>query len=307
MDERLLKELIKTRTILKRKFRSLKLGEDDSQEILQKTFKPITEPLKEFVKSTTFNNSNSKIEKIDNQNDSFKLNKHLSENNTSTPKKENTEVNFDDSNSEITYQNMSDDFSFNSAINSSEIIDLSFLKNNKILDTTYGPHKDSENVWKFGDSEIEISKDKIIIGNQHWALTSGLIELLFYKEPKNYEPYELDIYKKILINTNAHRRKHSPTEQIKGTKSKKYKKIIKKLFKDETISSPLKLNTKIQKGNGMMMEFSDEKANYKYWNDPNELVDRLRLLIASEGAGHNNHHNEINSIIEELKEANIIV
>ena len=43
-----------------------------------------------------------------------------------------------------------------------------------------------------------------------------------------------------------------------------------------------------------------------YWDDPNELVDRLRLLISSTTAGHNNHNNEIISLIEELKEANII-
>lgn len=43
-----------------------------------------------------------------------------------------------------------------------------------------------------------------------------------------------------------------------------------------------------------------------YWDDPNELVDRLRLLIASQSAGHTGHNNEIISIIEELREANII-
>ena len=48
------------------------------------------------------------------------------------------------------------------------------------------------------------------------------------------------------------------------------------------------------------------KSNYIHWDDPNELVDRLRLLLSSEGSGHNNHQNEIISIIEELKESNII-
>jgi hypothetical protein len=43
-----------------------------------------------------------------------------------------------------------------------------------------------------------------------------------------------------------------------------------------------------------------------YWDDPNELVERLHLLIASQAAGNFNHRNEIISIIEELREANII-
>lgn len=48
------------------------------------------------------------------------------------------------------------------------------------------------------------------------------------------------------------------------------------------------------------------KNMFSYWNDPNELVDRLRLLISSTSAGHTGHNNEIISIIEELRESNII-
>lgn len=43
-----------------------------------------------------------------------------------------------------------------------------------------------------------------------------------------------------------------------------------------------------------------------YWDNPNELIDRLRLLIASQNAGNNGHQNEIIAILEELVEANII-
>lgn len=45
---------------------------------------------------------------------------------------------------------------------------------------------------------------------------------------------------------------------------------------------------------------------YEYYDDPNELCDRLRLLIASKGAGNTNHDQEVNSIIEELRERGII-
>lgn len=50
----------------------------------------------------------------------------------------------------------------------------------------------------------------------------------------------------------------------------------------------------------------DKHTSYKYWDNPNELVERLHLLIASKSAGHSGHTNEIISIIEELQEANII-
>jgi ABC-type ATPase involved in cell division len=42
-----------------------------------------------------------------------------------------------------------------------------------------------------------------------------------------------------------------------------------------------------------------------YWNDPNELVDRLRLLLASQSAGNTGVSNEILSIFEELYESGI--
>ena len=48
------------------------------------------------------------------------------------------------------------------------------------------------------------------------------------------------------------------------------------------------------------------QLDYVYWDDPNELVDRLRLLLAPQAAGNPSHTNEIISIIEELREAEII-
>ena len=48
---------------------------------------------------------------------------------------------------------------------------------------------------------------------------------------------------------------------------------------------------------------NDNKIDYIHWDDPNEIVDRLRLLEASHQASHNGHDNEI---IEELREASLI-
>ncbi|KAL6254100.1 hypothetical protein P5V15_014720 [Pogonomyrmex californicus] len=55
------------------------------------------------------------------------------------------------------------------------------------------------------------------------------------------------------------------------------------------------------------MKLNDNKIDYVHWDDPNELVDRLRLLDASHRAGHNVRDNEMLSIIEELREAGIII
>lgn len=42
-----------------------------------------------------------------------------------------------------------------------------------------------------------------------------------------------------------------------------------------------------------------------HFNDPNAFVERVRLLLHTL-SGHSNHINEINSIVEELKEAYIV-
>lgn len=63
-------------------------------------------------------------------------------------------------------------------------------------------------------------------------------------------------------------------------------------------------------GKGIESEFIPyNKGNrivYTYFDDPNELCERLRLLLSSRMAGNTNHTQEINSIIEELRELKLI-
>lgn len=56
----------------------------------------------------------------------------------------------------------------------------------------------------------------------------------------------------------------------------------------------------------ILMQVSSNPVDYVYWDDPNDLVERLRVLIAETQAGHTGHHNEIYFIIEELREASIV-
>ena len=46
--------------------------------------------------------------------------------------------------------------------------------------------------------------------------------------------------------------------------------------------------------------------NYNNWDDPNELVDHLRVLVTERELGFTGHDNEIQLIIEELRKADII-
>ena len=59
------------------------------------------------------------------------------------------------------------------------------------------------------------------------------------------------------------------------------------------------------RGSGLV-SFNRKNKEYAFWDDPNELVERLKLLIGEMDAGNTSHNNEIQNIIEELVEAGII-
>lgn len=165
---------------------------------------------------------------------------------------------------------------------------LKMIKDSKRnIDHTYGPRIENDGIM-VGDKPLQFSDNgEIIIDNVHYKGTVGLYELLFKRIPKDgtYTEGDLDAYKDICIQTNAHRRKYNPRGQINRIpRSDKYKRIIMLLFPPKSIT-----------GKG-----------YSYWDNPNELCDRLRLLLASQDAGHTGHANEIASIIEELREAGFI-
>jgi len=90
------------------------------------------------------------------------------------------------------------------------------------------------------------------------------------------------------------------TIDVRGNKGYKYKHVIAPLMSTES---------KKKSGRGLPRALNDNAIDYMHWDDPNELMDHLRLLEASRQAGHNAHDNEMLSIIEEFRgsEAGIII
>lgn len=152
----------------------------------------------------------------------------------------------------------------------------------------------------------------ITICNKNYELTPGLKELLMRKTPNLSLVTTKDqaTYKDILCDTSAHKRNYNPNGQLKGDRSLKYREIIKPLFLDlsnnDTENTESRLSeTKFGGGLPTLKKYKPN-TDFIFWDDPNELIERLKILIASRDAGNSNHDNEIISIIEELKEANII-
>ena len=164
------------------------------------------------------------------------------------------------------------------------------------------------------------------IGRRLYPVTRGLTDLLLTKNPKHYSDQDLETYKQMLVYTSAHKKDYRRNGDIRRNESSlKYRNLIANLFPektsrkkpgrkkvqmddDETEGEGLKWWQQLNKPQTAYRTFNRSGVfNYKYWDDPNELVDRLRLLVASQAAGHTGHNNEIISIIEELREAKIIV
>lgn len=169
------------------------------------------------------------------------------------------------------------------------------------FDTTYGiTHDHLTNKWLLGKDELDFDhqKDQFTIKGRTFKGTRGLYELLFMKDPHNYTLEDSKHYKKILELTNVHKTGFSSTGKLRSSKNPKYTSIIK-----PTIDrNRLRAHTHT----GAALHYNDKPIEYVYWDDINELVDRLRLLIASQRAGNTSHSNEIESIISELKETGII-
>lgn len=161
----------------------------------------------------------------------------------------------------------------------------------KEFDHKYGIRMDPE-TEKFyvGDSSVNIDGNDVIVKKKRYKGTRGLYELLFKKNPVGYTVDDEKNYRQIILKTNAHRRYYQSNKQIDGSRLTKYKQII----------GPYVT------GKGIFVESNKNKIDYVHWDDPNELVARLRLLLSSQQAGHTGHTNEITSIVEELKEAGII-
>lgn len=205
-----------------------------------------------------------------------------------------------------------------------QYIDLSVRGDETDNDRQYGVKHDTDTEkFKIGGSELEIIGKDLKVNGITYIGTPGLYELLFKKEPTGYKQLDLDNYMDILNRSNAYRRHYNPDEQVQGTLSQKYRTIIKPyLIKKgilktasgpKSFSKPPPPNKPLRRTQslkhyttGGLLNLSNNKIDYVYYDDPNELINRLRLLIASQLAGNDSVNNEILFILEEMRESKII-
>jgi len=165
------------------------------------------------------------------------------------------------------------------------------------MDKTYGPRIMTNGKIYLGDSEFNMDLHSIYVKGQQYPGTKGLYDLIFLYNPpeqsNSYDDSDLEMYREIVNSTNLARKGFVKTGHINGS-GKKYQKLIKDLVYRES------------SGKGLFNLITDQSVQYIPWNDPNELVDRLKLLMSSQQAGNLSHTNEINAILKELLEEGLI-
>ncbi|KYM93995.1 hypothetical protein ALC62_15391 [Cyphomyrmex costatus] len=329
--EKIAMEIAKTSDSIRKKYRALKTGKMEEEIALERHFKPITEPLKQIVENTRNRNRS--------ENDSYD-----SPIQASTPVKSalNTSKTVPSTLNEMSEITGSRELLYDHAPSVEEVFEianeslvtsirhlLQTSEGQEELHANYGPlgqkylkavlsGKKAVNIdivyrvyfsdegTMLGDKRITLNKnDDIIIGGQRYDGTPGLYELIFMKFPNESICTDDDVqtYKSILLTTNAYRRGHNAGNQVLGNKRHKYKNIIAPLVLGKKLGTGIKKKLDLP----YAMSLTDNRIDYVHWHDPNELVDRLRLLEASRQAGHNGHDNEILSIIEELRETGLII
>lgn len=179
--------------------------------------------------------------------------------------------------------------------------------------------------WSLGSETVDFLKNgDIQVGSIKYAGTKGLYDLLFLKNPKYHTLKDGQEFKDILERSGVY---HSDSGRLKGNRSDKYKNIVRPLLsstssssklappakrvKNTTIPSPVGSSSitrtrSTAKSGSALMEYNEKPKEYVYYDDVNELVDRMRKLEASQQVGNNNNSNEIMNILKELEQLGVI-
>lgn len=340
MDKRLATELIKTRKAVKKKYESLKSDIAESKIALEKQFKPLSQPIKELIstiKSEGFQNVPDEI-KLETP-VSLKRRKssnipkrveprflaaevvaeHLPATDVAPHNEEMYEEAYQEGYDERLDQSVRQAKQTIQQMMRPEILE-SYLESFSGLSKYYVEEliRDTEDKFDFKYGvRFDLEEDKFAIGNKElhfdsddmyimdgghkitYEGTPGFYELMFKKEPGRYTSQDRKNYIDIVTRSAANRRNYDPTDQISGNAGKKYTKIIKAVKPSATSSKATR------QGKGLI-SLNNKQIEFVPWKNPNTLVDRLQILVASQMAGHTGHNNEIIRIINELKRAKII-
>ena len=172
--------------------------------------------------------------------------------------------------------------------------------NMEFRDKKFGIRKEKGHHY-IGNKHVIIKDNDIIIAKTGERLegTTGLWELIMSKSPQNFTDMDYDNYKYLIIMSNVLHRDDNPKNTYpKASGSYKWTFLL----------GPIWFEKK-----GGVYRYSKKKEGYKDGSgvvvipsDPNALLERLDLLLASQEAGHTGVRNELVSICDELKRQGVL-
>ena len=169
-------------------------------------------------------------------------------------------------------------------------IAIKYLRlDDKVKDKTFGINKIDGHHY-IGDTHVIIHNNNIIIDDEKFRGTPSLWNLIMLKDPPPGEDYtreDMEKYIKILIKTNVLYKNNNPNNPYpKSSKSEKWNKLLSRIWE----------NRKEYEGKVIVILSSD----------PNALLERLDLLLASQKAGHTGVRNKLVSICNKLKRQGVL-
>lgn len=325
-EQQLKKQIIKSAESVKKKVKMLRDIKSSNEKVIQSILQPITEPLRQMaackspvkhinIKKNTPPRINAMKKRKHNFTPSktvkkLKFSPATQRNDDEYSYREDSDVHKEDtdfnsqpeihSDTEDESDNRTSEISFETPSNSSP--GTSWSMSSELDNIPFGVRKERGKLL-MGNSLVTITENEISIDDKTYLKTDGLMNLLFKKTPELNIITENDKqnYKTILLDTLAHRRDYDASKPIKSNRGQKYTRIIRPLLKvTENYENMVH-------GTGLpAKKILKDNVDYVYWDNPNELIDRLKLLWASRDAGNTGLNNEIISIIEELRESGII-
>ena len=151
-----------------------------------------------------------------------------------------------------------------------------------------------EGLYYIGNEQATIANNNIMIDNEKFKGTPGLWELLMSVNPDDdyFDENDYDEYAKLMVKTNALHKNYNPNNPYpRSSRSDKWYLINQIWANREYIKK-----TEEYEGEGVVVIPSD----------PNALLERLELLLASQEAGHTGVRNELVSICDELKRQGVL-
>ena len=149
--------------------------------------------------------------------------------------------------------------------------------------------------YRLNNKMLTIGFNNIIVDNEKFTGTPGLWELIMKNKPNpdNFNKEDLETYGRLLLKTNVLHHNFNPDNpNPRSSDSYKWKYIFNPIWhrREDTMEKGG------HQGKGVVVIPSD----------PNALLERLDLLLASQEAGHTGVRNELVSICDELKRQGVL-